>query len=90
MCKFAYTTYKKVLVDLRAFLRGGEFNHIQFINEMRLMDETIIYLCFLTDKFEKQYNRKIHSRINFISMSYKQERIKGTEKASPIHTLFHR
>ena len=25
-----------------------------------------------------------------VSKGYKQERIKGTEKASPIHTLFHR
>jgi len=26
MCKFAYATYKKILTDLRSFLRGVEFN----------------------------------------------------------------
>ena len=26
LCKFAYTTYEKVLVDLQASLRGAEFN----------------------------------------------------------------
>lgn len=51
----------KKLVDLRAFLRGGEFNHIQLINEVRLMDGAIIDLCHLTDKFEKQYNKTFKS-----------------------------
>ena len=61
MCKFVYTTYEKVLVDLRASLRGDEFNRIQFINEMRLLYETIFDLCPLTDTFEKQYNTKFTS-----------------------------
>ena len=45
MSKFSYTTYEKVLVDLRSCLRGNEFNHTTFINEMRLIDEIIIDLC---------------------------------------------
>ena len=58
MSKFAYTTYEKVLVDLRSYLRGNQFNHTTFINEMRLIDEIIIDLCPLADKFEKQYDKK--------------------------------
>ena len=58
MSKFAYTTYQKVLVDLRSCLRGNEFNYTAFINEMKLIDELIIDLCPLADKFEKQYDKK--------------------------------
>ena len=53
MSKFAYTTYEKVLIDLRSCLRGNEFNHTTFINEMRLIAKMIIDLCPLVDgKFE--------------------------------------
>ena len=53
MCKFAYTTYEKVLVDLRASLRGVEFSGTQFVFEMKMIN-----LCPLVDKFEKQYDKK--------------------------------
>ena len=58
MSKFVYTTYEIVLVHLRAALRGGRFNHTQFIFEMKLTDDIIIDLCSLDDKFEKQYDKK--------------------------------
>ena len=58
MCKFAYTTYEKGLDDLRASLRGAEFNGTQFIFEMKIIDDIIIDLCPLVDKFEKQYDKK--------------------------------
>ena len=61
MSKFAYSTYQKVLVDLRSNLRGNQFNHAAFIDKMRLIDEIIIDLCPLADKFEKQYNIKFTS-----------------------------
>ena len=57
MCKFPYTTYEKVLVDLRSSLRGNQFNHTSFIYEMKLIDEMIIDLCPITDEFEKQYHK---------------------------------
>lgn len=58
MCKFAYTTCEKVWVDLRASLRGAEFNGTQFIFEMKMIDDIIIDLCPLVDKFEKHYDKK--------------------------------
>ena len=57
MCKFAHTAYEKVLVDLRSCLRGNEFNHTTFINDIKIIDEIILDLCPLTDKFEKPYNK---------------------------------
>lgn len=53
MCKC-----EKVWVDLRASLRGAEFNGTQFIFEMKMIDDIIIDLCPLVDKFEKQYDKK--------------------------------
>ena len=58
MCTFAYTTCKKVWVDLRASLRGADFNGTQFIFEMKMIDDIIIDLCPPVDKFEKQYDKK--------------------------------
>ena len=53
MAKFAYTTYKKILVDLRSCLRGNELNHTTSINDIKI----IIDLCPLTDKLEKPCNK---------------------------------
>ena len=62
MAKFAHTTYEKILVNLRYFLRTGDFNETQLIHEMKLLDEIIIDLCPLADKFDKQYNKKFTSK----------------------------
>ena len=53
---------------------------------------------YVTEKtvelYKESLNKKQNSGPELISLRqnymYRQERIKGTEKASPIHTLFHR
>ena len=57
MCKFAYTTYEKILTHLRCFMRGLEYNDKEFIDYVKVLDEIIIDMCPLTDKFEKKYNK---------------------------------
>ena len=57
MCKFAYTTYEKVLTHLRSFMRGLEYNEKEFLDHVKVLDEIIIEMCPLTDKFEKKYNK---------------------------------
>ena len=57
MCKFAYTSYEKVLTDLRSFMRGMEYNVDEFIDYVKVLDDIIIDMCPLTDKFEKKYNK---------------------------------
>ena len=62
MCKFAHTTSEKVLVDLRASIRGTEFNQTQLaqtFNPTQIF--WIIDLCPLVDKFEKQYDKQFTS-----------------------------
>ena len=57
MSKFAYTSYEKVLTDLRSFMRGINYNKKEFLDYLKVIDEIIIDMCPLTDKFEKKYNK---------------------------------
>ena len=56
MTKIAFTTYEKVLVELRAALRGDEWNKEEFVDRMKLIDELIIDQTPVADKFVKKYN----------------------------------
>ena len=57
MCKFAYTSYEKVLTDLRSFMRGVKYDEKGFLDYVKVIDDIIIDMCPLTDKFEKKYNK---------------------------------
>ena len=62
MSKFAYTTYGKVLVDLRSCLRGKQFDHSSFISDMRLIDTNIIDFCPpISNRVEKRYEKKFNA-----------------------------
>ena len=58
MTKIAFTTYEKVLVELRSALRGDEFDINLFIDKMKVIDEMIIDQTPLADKFTKKYDNK--------------------------------
>ena len=58
MSRIAFTTYEKVLVELRAALRGDEFNEQEFIERMKLIDEMIIDQTPIADRFASRYNKK--------------------------------
>lgn len=60
MCKFAFTTYEKILTELRSYLRGRPFDSAAFLNEVRLIDDTITDLCpiFQSTKVLKQYKTR--------------------------------
>ena len=57
MCKFAFTSYEKVLSDLRSFMRGLEYNLKDFIDNVKILDDIITDMCPLTDRFENKYNK---------------------------------
>ena len=42
MSKFAYTTFQKVLLDLRTALRGDSFNKNDFLKELNILDTPIL------------------------------------------------
>ena len=58
MTQIAYTTYEKVLVELRSVLRGDEWDKQKFIDRMKLIDEMIIDQTPEPDKFEIKYLNK--------------------------------
>ena len=63
MSRIAFTTYEKVLVELRAALRGDEFNKQEFIERMKLVDEMIIDQTPIADRFVSRYNKKFSINI---------------------------
>ena len=60
MSQIAFTTYDKVLVELRSALRGDSFNKQEFIDRLKLIDEMIIDQTPLADRFVKKYNKKFN------------------------------
>ena len=60
MTRIAFTTYEKVLVELRAALRGDEWNKQEFVDRMKLIDELIIDQTPEPDRFESRYNEKFN------------------------------
>ena len=58
MTQIAFTTYEKVLVELRSALRGDEFNKKEFIDRMKLIDEMLIDQTPIADRFVKKHNKK--------------------------------
>ena len=60
MSRIAFTTYEKVLVELRAALRGDEWNKQEFVDRMKLIDELIIDQTPIADRFEIKYEKKFN------------------------------
>ena len=64
MTKIAFTTYEKVLVELRAALRGDEWDKQNFVDRMKLIDEMIIDIAPIADRFTCRYNKKFNLDID--------------------------
>ena len=60
MSRIAFTTYEKVLVELRAALRSDEWNKQEFVDRMKLIDEMIIDQTPIADRFVSRYNEKFN------------------------------
>ena len=63
MTRIAFTNYEKVLIELRAALRGDEWNKEEFVDRMKLIDEMIIDQTPLSDRFENKYKNKFEKRL---------------------------
>ena len=60
MSRIAFTTYEKILVELRAGLRGDEWDKEEFVNRMKLIDEMIIEQTPIAGRFASRYNKKFN------------------------------
>ena len=63
MSRIAFTTYEKVLVELRAALRGDEWNKEDFVDRMKLIDEMIIDQSPIADRFASRYSEKFNIKV---------------------------
>ena len=60
--KLAYTTFEKVLVELRSALRGDEWDKEEFIDRIKILDEIIIDQCpSSADNFVEKYKNKFEN-----------------------------
>ena len=58
MTRIAFTTYEKVLVEIRTALRGDEWNKQDFVERMNLIDKMIIDQTPIADRFVSRYEKK--------------------------------
>ena len=78
MTKIAFTTYEKVLVELRSALRGDGWDKQEFVDRMKLIDEMIIDQTPVSDKFAEKYKKKFSMRENYGLRSPNTSPLRGT------------
>lgn len=58
-CKFAYTSYDKILVQLRNYLRGTLYDETVFLSDVKVLDDICVDLCPpLSNAVVKKYENK--------------------------------
>ena len=57
-CRFAYTTYEKILIQLKSFLRGLPYDDNIFLSDIKILDDIVIDTCPTIDKYFEKYNFK--------------------------------
>ena len=57
-CHFAYTSYQKILTNLRGFLRGMSYDKKELLHDIKTIDDIVIDSCPSIDHFYKKYNKK--------------------------------
>ena len=55
--KFAFTSYAKVLADLRSFMRGEVYHKEDFLMKLKTLDEIVIDLSLNWEKFLVKYKK---------------------------------
>ena len=64
MSRIAFTTYEKVLVELRAALRGDKWDKQEFVDRVKLVDEMIIDQTPIADRFASRNSKKFNINID--------------------------
>ena len=59
-CKFAYTSYKKILIQLKNFLRGLPYDNNLLLSDIKVLDDIVIDQCPSIDKYLEKYNLKFN------------------------------
>ena len=56
-CRFAYTSYERVLIQLKSFLRGLQYDESNFLTDLKILDDIIIDQCPSVDKYFDKYSK---------------------------------
>ena len=62
-CRLAYTSFEKLLVQLKSYLRGMECDMKALLSDIKTIDEMVIDQCPSADNFFKKYDRKFNSEL---------------------------
>lgn len=58
LCRFAFTSYEKILVDVRSNIRGLAYDNKKFLDRVQTVDDIIIDLCpNIPIKYEETYKK---------------------------------
>ena len=57
-CHFAYTSYQKLLTNLRGYLRGMSYDKKELLHDIKIIDDLIIDSCPSIDRYYKKYYKK--------------------------------
>ena len=57
-CRLAYTSYEKIMVQLRSFMRGIPYDENVFLSDIKIIDDMIIDQCPSADEYSEKYNKK--------------------------------
>ena len=57
-CRLAYTSYEKIMVQLRSFMRGIPYDENTFLSDVKIIDDMIIDQCPSADEYSEKYNKK--------------------------------
>ena len=62
-CKFAYTSYKKVLTQVKSYLQGVPYEEAVFLSDMKVLDDIVADTCptvnGMANKYDETYGTKI-------------------------------
>ena len=59
-CRFAYTSYKKISIQLKSFLRGLPYDKNLLLSDIKILDDIVIDQCPSIDKYLEKYNLKFN------------------------------
>ena len=56
-CTFAYTSYNKILIQLRMYFRGIPYNEKVFLTDTKVLDDIVTDICPTINGMSKKYDR---------------------------------
>ena len=56
-CRFVFTSYERVLIQLKSFLRGLPYDESNFLTDLKVLDDIVINQCPSVDRYSDKYDK---------------------------------